>query len=63
MTKHLTLLPILGLAILGCKQSDTIENKTIYGLWEYRFSYDEFENEWEELNTPIWSSISAPFGY
>ena len=61
MTKHLTLLPILGLAILGCKQSDTIENKTIYGLWEYRFSYDEFENEWEELNTPIWSSISEEY--
>ena len=58
MIKHLTLLISIGLAVLGCNQLDTLEKKTIYGLWEYRFSYNEFENEWEELNAPIWSSIS-----
>ena len=32
MTKHLTLLLIFWSAVLGCNQSDTYEDKTIYGL-------------------------------
>ena len=58
MIKPLSLLIILCLVILGCNQSNIIENKTIHGLWEYRFSYDQSENEWNELDTPYWSLIS-----
>ena len=58
MRKYFSVLVCIGLAISGCNQSDSFKNKIIYGLWEYRFSYNEFENEWEELNTPYWSFIS-----
>jgi len=62
MIRHITLLLlILWLAVLGCNQSDTYKDKTIYGLWEYRFSYNEFENDWEEVNSPLWALISEEF--
>ena len=61
MIKLLTLLSILCLTFLGCDQSNIVENKTIYGLQEYRFSYNEFENDWEEVNTPLWALISEEF--
>ena len=55
------MLSILCLAFLGCDQYNIVENKTIYGLWEYRFSYNEFENDWEEVDTPLWALISEQF--
>ena len=65
MTKHLTLLLFIGLAFWNCEDSESNQpdSKTIFGLWEERYAWDDsydYDSHWNLLDHPptFWTSIS-----